>query len=265
LLLPALSKAKLRAQSTLCLSNVKQLTLGAIMEQQENNGTIDYPGGASAAVTWVDGLRANIGNVDKVRLCPAAVRLANGSGSGTSVGDAAHCWLWQATSTDPVTIVQFEGSYTINGWLYTPNSAAENWVKDVPPGSYFGKAGSRQPTLTPLFGDGIWPDCWVNNNLALTDAAGGAGNGGKANLYTGDLGSITVGGIGNATIRRMLIGRHGGVAAEGAPRAVSPAAGPLPGAINLSFTDGHAENVKLNNMWRFIWSARSISEAQPPN
>lgn len=263
MLLPAMASAKLRAQSVQCLGNVRQLDLGASMEEGDNNGSIAYPGGASAAVTWVNGLRTYLGDVDKVRLCPEAAQLANGPSDGTFAGDAADCWLWQATTTDPMQILQFEGSYTINGWLYTPNAAAEEWVPNVPPGSYFGNEASiRQPTLTPVFGDGIWPDCWPDNNLALTDAAG---SGGEANLYTGSLGSTTVGGVGGASIRRMLIDRHGGIPAISAPRAVSPAAGPLPGATSLSFADGHVENVKLYNMWRFMWSATSISEAQPPH
>jgi prepilin-type processing-associated H-X9-DG protein len=28
---------------------------------------------------------------------------------------------------------------------------------------------------------------------------------------------------------------------------------PLPGAINMSFTDGHGELVKLPNLWNYCW------------
>jgi prepilin-type N-terminal cleavage/methylation domain-containing protein len=259
MLLPALSAAKLRAQATQCLSNVRQLTIGGFMYQQDN-GSIDYPGGSGSGETWMNEIQPYIANADKVRLCPVAAQPTPSYGAG----DAAHCYVWNAPNLLPQTLATNECSYTINGWLYTPNAASEHWVPDVPPGSYFGNSASiRHPTQTPFFGDGVWPDAWPNNNLAFTDAAGSPGNGGKANLYTGDFSVTMVGNVGGATIRRMLIDRHGGIAAASAPRAVSPAVGPLPGAINLSFADGHGENVKLFTMWKFLWSAKSISEAQP--
>ena len=53
-------------------------------------------------------------------------------------------------------------------------------------------------------------------------------------------------------IARSTIARHGGSGAASAPRNMSPGA-KLPGAINMSFADGHAELVKIDNLWNYYW------------
>jgi prepilin-type N-terminal cleavage/methylation domain-containing protein/prepilin-type processing-associated H-X9-DG protein len=53
ILLPALAKAKTRAQATACLVNTKQLTLGWIMYADENNDKLMEPGKfVSGGMTW---------------------------------------------------------------------------------------------------------------------------------------------------------------------------------------------------------------------
>ena len=75
MLLPALAKAKIRAQGISCLSNMKQLQLGSILYSNENNDYLPKnnplrdggdtqaipPGSAQANPNWVDGVfqRAN--------------------------------------------------------------------------------------------------------------------------------------------------------------------------------------------------------------
>lgn len=73
LLLPALSKAKIRAQGIGCLNNMRQLQLASILYAGDNNDTIPYneghpdPGGsiigiAPSAPNWVAGAFAYSGN-----------------------------------------------------------------------------------------------------------------------------------------------------------------------------------------------------------
>jgi prepilin-type processing-associated H-X9-DG protein len=45
--------------------------------------------------------------------------------------------------------------------------------------------------------------------------------------------------------------RHGGRTATGSVPYMSGQ--PLPGAINMCFTDGHGELVKLPNLWNYYW------------
>jgi prepilin-type N-terminal cleavage/methylation domain-containing protein len=66
MLLPALSKAKVKAQGILCMSNQKQLTLAWLMYADDNQDRV--PPNASGSMSrggWVDGwLDWNVGNTD---------------------------------------------------------------------------------------------------------------------------------------------------------------------------------------------------------
>src|SRR5205085_8091391 len=59
MLLPALARAKLRAQSVRCMNNTRQITLGWIMYSGDNNGNmvVNHAGLGSADTTlsWVTG------------------------------------------------------------------------------------------------------------------------------------------------------------------------------------------------------------------
>jgi hypothetical protein len=46
---------------------------------------------------------------------------------------------------------------------------------------------------------------------------------------------------------------------------VVPPATPLPGKIVMSFTDGHAEPVRLQNQWDYYWHAQWQPSATRPN
>jgi prepilin-type processing-associated H-X9-DG protein len=62
------------------------------------------------------------------------------------------------------------------------------------------------------------------------------------------------GSIGSSGIRKILtqiIARHGDFPAADAPREIEGET--LPGAINIAFVDGHAENVPLENLWTLYW------------
>jgi prepilin-type N-terminal cleavage/methylation domain-containing protein len=61
MLLPALSGAKAKGQSTLCLSNLKQLQLSWLMYPDDNNGVLvmNYYGSATAPERWVRGDMSN--------------------------------------------------------------------------------------------------------------------------------------------------------------------------------------------------------------
>jgi prepilin-type N-terminal cleavage/methylation domain-containing protein/prepilin-type processing-associated H-X9-DG protein len=249
MLLPALAAAKKKAWQTQCASNLKQMDTAAFMYQQDF-GAIAYGGTANV---WLQAIAVNIPSVNQVRFCPAA---QTPNPSGAPQGTAVNCWWWNSASPTN------EGSFAINGWLYDPRvNNPQQWAPDSPSGSYFGKdTNIRQPTETPMFADGVWPDCWPNNNTNLVDASSTTGTFGKANLYTGDVGSYAASGsAGSAPIRRVLIARHGSASP---PRAASTA-NPLPGTIDVAFADGHVESVKLFRLWTLIWSGTSTPVAQP--
>ena len=258
LLLPALSKAKLRAVRLQCVNNTKQLATAAFMYQQDY-GSITY-GGLNSV--WLQALATDSSRVDQVRLCPLANEPVDKTKTGTQAGTAEKCWVWSPNNA-PISITN-EGSYTINGWLYNPQANSPTaYVPDEPSGSYFAKDSNiKQPSTTPEFADGVWPDCWPNNNQSLADSP--KMSMGVCDLKNGDVKYTS--GQGSAPIWRFLIARHGSFMPSAAPaRIFPPFNNPLPGAINMSFADGHAETVKLNNLWSLTWSGTSIPQGQPKN
>jgi prepilin-type processing-associated H-X9-DG protein len=110
-----------------------------------------------------------------------------------------------------------------------------------------GKAGSTgyfttdsavmKPAQTPVFFDENWSDTWP----VETDAP-------AHDLYQGSLFNQHVG----VEIGRLTIARHGSLIPSDAPRNLTGNA-VLPGAINMSFYDGHVELVKLEKLWTFYW------------
>ena len=73
LLLPSLSKAKAKARSINCVSNLKQIGLGIQMYADENlnwlPGTM-HGAGINTNQSWINSMRPYLANVDAVRICP---------------------------------------------------------------------------------------------------------------------------------------------------------------------------------------------------
>jgi prepilin-type N-terminal cleavage/methylation domain-containing protein len=210
LLVPALAKAKLNAQKIKCVSNLKQLAAEAFMYRQDYKGAIAYAGPSNV---WLQTLDVNLAQSGDLRLCPVASTPVSLASAGP--GTAANCVAWGGTNQSNWV------SYTINGWLYDPNSDSPpmQYVPDTPSGSYFKTYSAiMQPLLTPEFGDGNWADCWPNNNRSLTDSSSAPHGSGTVNLFTGDNNLSYPAARGNAPIGRYLIARHGGFPPGNAPR-----------------------------------------------
>jgi prepilin-type N-terminal cleavage/methylation domain-containing protein/prepilin-type processing-associated H-X9-DG protein len=261
LLLPALTAVKFKAQKIKCTSNLKQLTTAAIMYQGDF-GPIGY-GGSGGNGVWLSSLISYYAQVSTLRYCPVASSVVNpNAGPGTQQGDAGHCWNWSG-AIDPVN----QGSYTINGWLYQM-AGATTWVPDNPSGSYYPKESAiRFPSQTPEFGDGVWPDAWPNNSGSAApylDTANYASA--HINLNNPGIGpQVPAGTVGSAPIARFMISRHTSAPPGSAPTSffVRSPATYIPGRINLSFADGHAETVFLNNLWNYYWSGNSVPQGHP--
>ncbi len=81
LLLPAMVRAKGKALSISCVSNLRQIGLGMNMYAEDSNGYLPGTAHTSISNSWVFSLSSFVGNVDKIRICPGDVkgdqRLAN--------------------------------------------------------------------------------------------------------------------------------------------------------------------------------------------
>lgn len=118
-------------------------------------------------------------------------------------------------------------SYFYNCWIGKSSFYQEGW-------GFSGEPSINFPSRTPVFADGVVWGSTPCECLPATDLA---------------LGLLT--GAASSGMTLITIPRHGS-----RPRPVPRNHRPqdrLPGAINASFYDGHAEQVPLERLWQLYW------------
>lgn len=124
MLLPALSKAKLKAKSVHCMSNLKQWALYFQLYTLDNEDKFMYPDQG----VWVEPLRPYYqGGGEQIRVCPRAIRsLEEGARGSLAAWDVIN----QFTEVADV----YRGSYAINNWAYNiPPGMNSLWGHPVEP------------------------------------------------------------------------------------------------------------------------------------
>ncbi len=224
MLLPALSRAKQKAQQIKCISNLKQLTTAAVMYQQDTGRALEYN---VTGRLWMKTLLDYSIKLNDHRFCPVAASRTPPPPDSTA-GTAFHPWNWSLVANQPVM-----GSYSINGWLYYWDTkdpdGINRWIGAADAPKFFQKdVAVTQPALTPFFMDAIWPDTWpVRTDMPPPD------------LYLGDV---------NNALGRVCITRHP------PQKGLRSSSGrPLPGAIQMGFVDGHATKLPLQKLKTVIW------------
>jgi len=271
ILLPSLRKARLAAQSTQCLSNLRGLSTAMLQYRQDNKGHMFPYYDNNGFVLWhviiLPYINPNAGKLkdpatgkpidlfktnasasqavvalqlhETVYFCPAArdpVGVDLGSGS-PSAGTAFNCW-GEGTSTVPTGM---RGSYTFNGWLC-------RW----------GTMDAGFPPTTgndaELIKNGVDGNSGWNIGRALTSLwqlpATGADSATIPVLSDGiwtdawphendkpPTKAQLITGVKNdtqAVIKRICVARHGR-------------------AINVVFLDGHAGPINLQDLWTLNW------------
>lgn len=229
MLLPALTRAKLRAKQINCANNIKQMATANFMYVNDYGKTVPYDPGGGVQL-WMYTLINYHAQVAQVRLCPSATDSKKSTNPGsTAAGQADVAWNWASTP------VSYRGSYAINGYMYSKDPYAD------PKKSFATEGTIQKSSLTPVFMDSVWVDLWpLANDTPARD------------LYNGELSN----GANQGPIGRITIARHGGITPSSAPRnfAVTFAERRrLPGAINVAFADVHVETVKLGRLWDYNW------------
>jgi len=235
MLLPALSAAKERAKGIKCVNNLKQMDLAYIMYQQDYGRAIEYN---SINVLWMQSLISYQSQVASIRLCPSA-DTTNSSGT---FGDAKSAWYWGSANNVQLNM----GSYAINGWLYAYDQNLTGALPGLAANQslFFQKESAiGQPVNTPVFMDGMFPDCWPKHaDMPPTDLFNGTKN------IPGNPGGL----------QRICLARH--------PLKISATATagqPIPGAINMAFADGHASLWKLQDIKNVVWYKGCTPVANP--
>ena len=230
MLLPALASAKRRAQQIQCLNDVKQLTLASYIYATDSGAHAAYNDATNQHDLWMG--MGYYGNQKKIMYCPST-RAPDPVPYENTPGAADIHWVWDyvgSTGGAGAETNFFLGSYSVNGWLYDRPTVAG---ADHPEFMMSKQSMIQKPSQTPLFFDSDWVDAWPLE-----------GDPPNHNLYEGAWG---VTGMGRATIAR-----HGGVSAAKAPTDFDTSKR-LPGGINVGMADGHAELVKLEDLWQLAW------------
>ena len=134
------------------------------------------------------------------------------------------------------------GSYGVNDWLTLAalNDPTRPVLADYPE-AFRTESQIAQPALTPLVADSIiWGTVPRASDLPPADLV-------PVDFVPGE-----------SWMQCFAIPRHGSP-----PHSVPtnwPTNQPLPGAINVSFFDGHGELVKLDRLWQLYWH----KDYQPP-
>ena len=227
LLLPALSRAKLKAARVSCASNLKQLSLTSLMYFDDFKSL--YLIQEDGSGVWMHDLLVYQARVQQATLCPLTLQpntLAYGG-----YGAADRSWIWGT----PGTLTYFTGGYGMNGWMYS----------DFETGCFNKPTDVKYPVQTPLIGDAMWVDSWPS----ATDPP-------ARNLYQQSNPA-------DAGMNRFDVGRHGSTAPGAAPHSVPPGA-PLNSAINMALFDGHVELLKLDQLWFYYWSVNYVLPSKRP-
>ncbi|HTX21824.1 MAG TPA: prepilin-type N-terminal cleavage/methylation domain-containing protein [Candidatus Aquilonibacter sp.] len=246
MLLPALAAAKRRAQEIQCTSNLKQMDLALFMYLGDYKSITRV----AASGNWVDSLFKVQTNVMECRFCPVAS--TNSSGFALNSGDGNAVLPWVGNNTAGGASVNNAGSYILNGWMYTLDTAVTGYEN----GTAITSAGAltqdsiKNSSETVMFADAIWEDGWPDGGSATT-----AGDAPPNNLFAGT-------GNGAGMLGRVCIARHGINPAK-APTAASTAS-PFPGGVNVAFADGRVDYVHLDDLWdQCYWHKLSVPKKRP--
>jgi prepilin-type N-terminal cleavage/methylation domain-containing protein/prepilin-type processing-associated H-X9-DG protein len=287
LLLPALSKAKESARSTQCRSNLHQINLGFTAAVDDDGGQLGYNGNSnptgydydnayqygnqSSTAGW---FLKTWGVANQGWICPDAPQVPTNSSINWRViypperflgisyaGTVSSAWQsfiiatpnagwWRSMSSYAPNRA---GSYTANSWLVQVGSEptepqGTEWRNGI---ELWSKESQIQHTAqTPVFADGVsswW--CWpMEEDLPAANLNGVTSTVGDNSPWM--------------EMSTMTIPRHGSRPSN-LPTNQPPNA-KLPGAINISFYDGHVAMVPLEQLWQQEWHQGWQTPAKRP-
>jgi len=260
-LLPALSRAKLKAQGVVCLSNQRQINLRYRLLIDDFSPRLDQPPIADWGMPVGENHDCEVGIQEQSWSCPSAPASPPPRGvpePWAIAGTVRSAWAmlspWDGVWPDrPVRFAWRRSSYGLNVWLfeaamderYAMNAGKPSGIDcDV----WFRTENDiAQPALTPLLADST---CY----LVYPEASDAP----PRDLVRADPQPAPYGASVKGNMRSSCIPRHGS-----RPHRVPtywPPDKPLPGAANVAFFDGHGELVKLDRLWQLYWH----KDYQPP-
>lgn len=165
LLVPAVTAALVRARSTLCQNNQRQLGIAHVSYTTEHEGVHPPAPYGNTGDTFLERLEAYHGEADEARFCPeaSAAKFYSRNGpqpTGQHWGGDSEPWWWHTEG----------GSYGINIWTYSTTGWGLNIDQHFPT-----DASANNPSVTPVFADCAWKDFAPNPRGTHTNRGGGEG------------------------------------------------------------------------------------------
>jgi len=281
LLLPALSSSKTKAHSAICMSNLRQLTLGFTTAIATDGGRFWERWDSGGADGWREHFAQTAqgqwwsqewGRTNRGSICPTAPERQekdrpqhpHGHTGGIYPGAVHAAWSWNNRSGNAGSWWGFDppqkggrpanraGSYTQNIWVTRGGWWHHEIAWEQAREAFRMESEMADPSRTPMFADGT---AWWWGNA-----------GGLLGPLATDLPAINL-------VSGALPGPPWGMAAFNLPRHGSrpftvstnhPPNKPLPGAVNVAFYDGHAETVQLDHLWQLSWHRDYNAPAKRP-
>jgi len=254
LLLPALSRARDKARAVGCTSNLRQIWLTARMSWLDDDLRWD-PTEDPFLQWWWD----HHGQPSEGWVCPSTqlvlfwqrYTLDTYDPTYSFIGKIDQPWSELETPVHMGDLPDFQRKYGQRPYRWHIGSYARNeWISPAPyPADdplVLNELSVQQPALTPVFAEAVFYDVLPETNEPPPINLASPGTPPWPWTW----------------MRFMAMPRHGNRPLSVPTRWAMDQ--PLPGAVNVSFYDGHVGAVKLDNLWQLYWHASWVPPAKRP-